>query len=264
MEHDDLSGTSFRQVRLRDARFRFCDLSGARLDKCDLHDVRMTGIESTRMVLDGEILQLVVNGVDVMPLVEAELARADPDHAAMKPDDPAGFVRAWDVLERRWAETVDRARAFDPELLHVRVEDEWSFVETLRHLCYATDAWVNRVILGDPDPWDPLDLPFDTLLDLAWEHPTDLRPTLDEVLALRADRQATVRRVLEALTAEQLAGTTEPVEGKGWPPPDSYSVKEALLIVLNEEWHHRRYAERDLAALSSRPPGAASDDVRRA
>ena len=43
-----------------------------------------------------------------------------------------------------------------------------------------------------------------------------------------------------------------PVEGDSWPPPISFAVRECLLIVLNEEYHHRLFAERDLDALSSR------------
>jgi hypothetical protein len=39
---------------------------------------------------------------------------------------------------------------------------------------------------------------------------------------------------------------------RGWPRPRSYPVRECLLIVLNEEWCHRQFAERDLAALESR------------
>ena len=251
MEHEDIAGQTFEQVPMRDARFRYVDLSGARFEACDLHDVRLRGIESRSLEIDGEVLRLVVQGIDVMPLVEAERLRLEPDYSAMTPDDPAGFVRAWDVLERRWAETVERALGLDPDLLHQRVDGEWSFVETLRHLAYATDAWVSRAILGDPDPYDPIELPFDTLYDVAWPYPTDIRPSFDDVLALRADRQAVVRRVLEALTPEQLASRTEPVGENGWPPPDSYEVNEALRIVLNEEWHHRRYAERDLAVLEA-------------
>ena len=106
MEHEDLSGQSFEQVRLRGARFHYTDLTGAWFDSCDLHDVRLRGIESRSLEIDGEILRLVVNGIDVMPLVEAEMHRLDPDYAAIRPDDPTGFVRAWDVLERRWAQTV--------------------------------------------------------------------------------------------------------------------------------------------------------------
>jgi hypothetical protein len=65
---------------------------------------------------------------------------------------------------------------------------------------------------------------------------------------------ATVRRVVDGLTDESLAVDTVPVEGPGWPPPESFPVRECLLIVLNEEWEHRRYAERDLAALEAGIP----------
>jgi uncharacterized damage-inducible protein DinB len=247
----DLSGTTFERTRVRDATFTWIDLADSRIAHAGIRDLRLRGVELQDLEIDGELQNVVINGVDVAPLVEAELVRRDPDYAAMKPQDADGFRAAWQILERRWAETVDQARALDEPLLHERVDGEWSFIETLRHLCYATDAWVNRVYLGDPDPWDPLDLPFDTLRDLAWAHDTDVRPTLDAVLALRADRQATVRRVFADLTDADLARETTPVDGAGWPPPDRYSVAEALGIVVNEEWHHRRFAERDLAVLAS-------------
>ena len=171
----------------------------------------------------------------------------------MRPTDPAGFVEAWDLLEQKWAETVERARKLDPEQLHESVDGEWSFIQTLRHLAFATDTWVLRVILGDPRPWDPLSLPFDEMTphpEVPWDR--DARPSLDEVLVLRADRQAAVRRVIEGLTDEQLASETEPVEGPAWPPANRYPVSEALLTILNEEWEHRRYAERDLTVLENR------------
>lgn len=248
----DLSGTTYERTRLRDSRFTWVDLSGTWIRQADLRGVRMRGVEMEDVEIDGELSHVVINGVDVAPLIEAELERRDPDYAKMKPRDADGFRAAWEVLERRWAETVGHARRLEPALLHERVDDEWSFIETLRHLCYATDAWVNRVYLGDPDPWSPLDLPFTSLNDYPWAYQLDVRPSLDEVLALRADRQATVRRVLDGLTDQRLAEQTTPVDGPGWPPADCYPVAEALSIVVNEEWHHRRYAERDLAALEAR------------
>jgi len=78
------------------------------------------------------------------------------------------------------------------------------------------------------------------------------RASLDEVLELRRDRMATVRQVVDGLTDEKLDATTEPVEGPGWPEPRAYPVRECLLTVLNEEWEHRLYAERDLAILEAR------------
>jgi uncharacterized damage-inducible protein DinB len=245
----DLSGTTYERVRLRDSQISWADLAGVRVRHAGLRDLRLRGVEIVDVEIEGELQNVVINGVDVAPLVEAEMARRDPDYVKTKPTDADGYRDAWDMLERRWAETVTTARALDESRLHQRVDDEWSFIETLRHLCYATDAWVNRVYLGDPDPWDPLDLPFDTLRDLEWRYDVEVRPSLDEVLAVRADRQATVRRVFADLTDDDLVGDTTPVEGEGWPPPDSYSVSEALQVVLNEEYHHRRYAERDLARL---------------
>ena len=44
--------------------------------------------------------------------------------------------------------------------------------------------------------------------------------------------------------------------GAGWPEPVSYPVQECLLCILNEEWHHRLYAERDLDSLEPRPQRA--------
>ena len=126
-------------------------------------------------------------------------------------------------------------------------------MQTLRHLVFATDIWVSRAILGDPTPWHPLSLPFDEMEPapgVPWDQ--DARSGLDEVLALRADRMATVRRVIEGLTEEGLAGTTEPVDGPGYPPPDRYPVAECLGTVLSEEWQHRLYAERDLDVLYNR------------
>ncbi len=251
----DLRGARFDRAELRGAEFRACDLSDTSFRGSELHRVRMRGVELCDVDISGELKNVTINGVDIAPLVEAELDRRDPDRAAMRPDDPAGFRAAWQILQGRWALTVDRARRLPPGLLHESVDGEWSFTETLRHLVFATDAWVRRAILGDPAPWDPLDLPWDEMPDTPGT-PRDraARPALDAVLALRADRMATVAAVIEGLTPESLAAHTTPVAGQGWPPPVSFPVKECLLIVLNEEWEHRRYAERDLAVLEQRAP----------
>jgi hypothetical protein len=61
-----------------------------------------------------------------------------------------------------------------------------------------------------------------------------------------------VRQVIDGLTGTALDARTEPVDEPGWPPPRSYAVRECLLVVLNEEWEHRLYAQRDLDALQVR------------
>ena len=243
----------YDQADLHGSRFHDVDLSGSEFRAAFLRDVVMRGCILLDVTIDAEVRNLVVNGVDVAPLVEAELDRRYPERARMRPTDPPGFREAWDIVERLWAGTVDRARGLTPAQLHASVDHEWSFVETQRHLVFATDAWVRRAILGDPAPWDALDLPWDEMPD-APGIPRDrtVQPSLDEVLRLRHDRMSTVRRVIDGLTTQSLAASTEAVEGPGWPPPQSFPVSECLLIVLNEEWQHRLYAERDLDALESR------------
>ena len=251
--HADLRGSRFEDVELGGAQFWGVDLSGAQFRAVDLTGAVMRGVDLVNVEIFGEIENAIVNGVDIAPLIEAELDRRDPDRVKMRPADPAGFREAWDILGPLWDQTVDRARGLPPELLHESVDGEWSFIETLRHLAFATDAWVRRAILGDPSPWDPLDLPWDEMPDTPGvPRDRDARPSLDEALALRRDRMATVRQVIEGLTDESLAGHTEPVEGLGWPPPRSFPVRECLLVTLNEEYYHRQFAERDLDALQAR------------
>jgi hypothetical protein len=253
---DDLRQAGFENVDLSGARFVHVDLTGAQFRSVDLTSVVMRGVDLCNVDIHGELLNVTINDVDVGPLIEAELNKRDPLRVKMKPTDASGFCEAWDIVEQLWGETVERARRLEPELLHASVGGEWSLVETLRHLVFATDSWVRRAILGDPSPWDALDLPWDEMPDTPGV-PRDrqLRPSLDTVLALRRQRMATVRQVLAGLTDESLAGQTVPVEGPGWPASRSYPIRQCLSVILNEEWEHRRYAERDLQILEAAGAG---------
>jgi DinB superfamily len=247
---DAPAGRVLHRVRLDDAELVATVLTGVRMRHVQLYRVVLSGASLSDVVIDGEIESLTINGVDVAALVTAELDRRHPGRAAMRPTDAPGFRHAWDVLEGLWAGTVARARALDPALLHRSVDGEWSFLETLRHLAFATDAWVRRVLLGEPDPWHPLDLPWDEMRDTPGI-PRDraARPSLAEVLALRADRTATVRSVLDTLTDNALDRALPPVDGPGW-PRGTYSVRDCLQCVVTEEWEHRLFAERDLDVLT--------------
>ena len=247
----DLTGALFERVNLRGATFHAVDFTGAQIRSAEFNGSRMRGVELVDVDIYGELQNVVVNGVDIAPLVDAELNRRMPERAKMRPDDSDGFGEAWRVLERLWEGTVARAEALPEAALHRNVDDEWSFIQTLRHLNFAAAAWVGRAVLGDPSPWHPLDLPWDEAPGwdgIPWDR--DARPALDEVLAVRRERQATVRRVLASLTDDQLAGHVTRAE-PGWPQLENFPVKQCLQIVLTEEWEHRLYAERDLAAVNS-------------
>jgi hypothetical protein len=159
---EDLSGSTFDWTDLSGSTFRYASLSDVMIRGTDLYRVRMRDVELRDVDISGEIEQVVINGVDVTAYVHEELVRRDPLLGRLQPDDRAGFVAAWDELERLWEETVSRARALDPALLDESVDDEWSFIQTLRHLLFASSAWLNRAVLGEPAPFHALALPWST------------------------------------------------------------------------------------------------------
>jgi hypothetical protein len=69
---------------------------------------------------------------------------------------------------------------------------------------------------------------------------------------VRAERTAIVARVLEELTDQRLEEMTEPVLEPGYPESRSFPMRRCLGAVVQEEWLHREYAERDLAVLEGR------------
>jgi uncharacterized damage-inducible protein DinB len=248
----DLRNSKFEEVSLTGAQLHIVDMTNAQFRAVDLTGAVMRSVDLVNVDISGQVENLTINGVDVAPLIEAELDKRYPLRPKMRPTDPAGFCEAWDIVERLWGQTVDHARSLQPEQLHESVNGEWSFIETLRHLVFATDAWIRRGILGDPSPWDPLDLPWDEMPDTPGV-PRDraARPSLDEALELRRGRMATVRQFIDGLTDASLKTDTEPVDAPGWPRPRSYPVRQCLLIILNEEWVHRLFAERDLDIVES-------------
>jgi len=169
----------------------------------------------------------------------------------------AGDYRAMcHTVESLWSQTLAHAGRLPEAAMHERVDDEWSFVETLRHLIFAIDVWVARMILGETMPYHRVGLPAtDYPADETAEIGIDLaaRPSYAEVVALHAERAARLRDVVEALTDADLdrIRTADPAPAWG---VESHSVGDCLRVVLREHCEHRRFAERDLAALDARSP----------
>ena len=78
------------------------------------------------------VTELVVNGVQVMPYVEAELDRRHPVRLLIRSDEPSDLRAAWRQLRAGWATTVERVRSMPAGSEHQGVDGEWSMVETLR------------------------------------------------------------------------------------------------------------------------------------
>ena len=99
--HDqDLTGAHFERVGLRDAHMEAVDLTGAQIRGTVFNGSRMRGVEFVDVDISGELQNVVVNGVDIAPLVEAELNRRMPERAKVRPDDSDGFREALTILER--------------------------------------------------------------------------------------------------------------------------------------------------------------------
>ena len=248
---DDLQGAEFVEADLRGARFIGADLSG----------VVMRGVEVREADIDAPWLSngesfLRVNGVDVIPLVEAELNRRFPGRADRRAEDPDGLRAAWAALERTWTGTLERVAAMPAGTVDVSVGGEWSFAQTLRHLVLATDTWLGRGILEIEQPFHPVGLagPGAEEDGLDMSVFTTVTPSYGEVLEARAGRVAMVRNFLAAVTADELAATRR----NPWNPEYQETTVSCLHVILEEEWEHHRYAVRDLDAIEDGQPSSLS------
>lgn len=247
--------TFTRSDELKGAEFRDANLSGARFVGADLSGVVMRGVDVQELDIDAPWLFdgdsfMRVNGVDVIPLVEAELNRRFPGRAERRADDPDGLRAAWATLERTWKSTVEHVAAMPVGTVDVSVNGEWSFAQTLRHLVLATDVWLGRAILQIEQPFHPLGLP-----DASFETDgrdmsqfTTTTPSYGEVLEVRAGRVAMVSDFLATVTTQELAATRNNPHAPEYPE----TVLSCLHVILGEEWEHHRYALRDLETLEAR------------
>ncbi|MGH9293217.1 MAG: DinB family protein, partial [Acidimicrobiales bacterium] len=73
-------------------------------------------------------------------------------------------------------------------------------------------------------------------------------PSLAEVCEVRRGRMDAVRETIDALTPGELERVCVPPDPAGH-PREPHTVLQCLHVVLNEEWEHNQYANRDLGAL---------------
>ncbi|NUU32650.1 DinB family protein [Arthrobacter sp. C9C5] len=243
-QSDDLRGAQFTDVNLRGARFLRSDLSGAVMRAVDAAGA---DIDAPWLLETGSTLY--VNGVDVVPFVEAELNRRFPGRVERRAGDPDGLRAAWAVLERTWQTTLERAEALPPGTVDISVDGEWSFAQTLRHLIMATDTWLGRGILELEQPYHPIGQPNAEYETDGYDPAvfSDVAPSYAEVLEVRAERAARVRDYLATVTAEDLSAARR----NPWAPELPVTVRSCLHTILNEEWEHLRYAVRDLDAIEA-------------
>lgn len=227
----DLAGAVFWGADLTEATFRDVNLTGASISHAWLIDVN----------IDALVERVVINGVDVTDFVNQH-DEWYPLRAMLRPATPAAMLDTWRRIEAEWATTMAAAQALPSEALDTRVDDEFSFVQTLRHLVFATDKWLTVPVLGGE--FHPAGLPNTGSLEFPFPG-LDLAttPPHDEVFAVRADRMASVGAFLAALGADRLDDEADVLENGPHP------IRECVFTVFEEEFWHLRYARRDLAML---------------
>jgi DinB superfamily len=232
------------------------DLAGAEFRECDLSNSRLVGVIMQDAVIDGLVTNLVVNGVEVMGYVEAELDRRHPVRLLIRSDDPQDLHEGWRQLSADWAATVERIRGA-PGIEDESMNDEWSAVETMRHLVFVHDSWFRRCCVGSSALFTPMGLGIESVPDRE-EQGLDpsAAPSLDEVLAVRDAQAAELDAWLATVTPEVLRSPAPIPDDDRWPPyARGRSVRQCLGTVLNEEWEHHQFCVRDLDLIQGAAAG---------
>jgi hypothetical protein len=237
-------------------RFVDEDLTEAEFRECTLDRARLIGVVMQDAEIDGFVTHLVVNGVEVTAYVEAELDRRHPVRLLLRSDDPVDLREAARQLHADWSATVERMRAA-PGVEQESVNDEWSAVQTLRHLVFVHDSWFRRCVLGSTALFTPMGQGIEHVPDRE-EQGLDLSadPSLDEVLAVREEQAAELEAWLDDVTVEQLDEPAPIPDNDMWPPyARGRSVRQCLGTVLNETFEHHSICVRDLDLIEARSAG---------
>jgi hypothetical protein len=226
---------------LAGAVFWGADLSGARFRDVNLTDATISHAWLVNVEIDALVENVVINGVDVTAFVN-ERDPWYPLRAMLRPPNPDAMRATWAALEHEWAQTIERAQALPEAARHESVNDEWSFVQTLRHLVFAMDKWFTAPILGEG--FHPMGLPNSGSVDFSWpDLDYDLTPSVAEALAVRTDRANRFREYLASVAPDDFTRAVDVLENGTNP------LEECLYTVFEEEFWHNRYAVRDLALL---------------
>lgn len=238
----DFAGVQVHESTFNGASFRDSDLRGVTIRASWVEGMHVDGIH-------GEVEQVFVNGIDVSAYVASELDRLHPERVAVRTmQTAADRVAVWARLESLWDETLSRGAS----VREVSVRGEWSLAETVRHLVFADDVWTGQMLLGG-EPFHPwglpnTDYPSDRIVaDLGIDLSVDV--PFDELVTLHRARRARFRALLAGLSDADLdsprTGTPAPAWGE-----ETHTVADCVDTLLREHTEHRRFAERDLAALA--------------
>jgi hypothetical protein len=147
--------------------------------------------------------------------------------------------------QSRLESTITRLNSFTEAERQQRVNDEWSAVESLRHLVLVIDLWLSRQILGESDPFDPMALPPTFMPPKLFPDSSidpDAHPSCDEACEVLRGRMTNLHHYVDSLMPEELSRSIEAHAG---------TVGGALSVILTELEAHDRFINRDLDRLEA-------------
>ena len=170
-----------------------------------------------------------------------------PPQIQRVPADAVAARSSVDTLMKTLEATMTRASSFTDEDQNRRVDDEWSTVESLRHIVFVVDLWLGKVIKGEEDPFHPVGLPphFAPRVLPGSSIDADAAPTFDEACDIARARLATLSSFVDSLTAEELA------RGIG---THAETVAGGLGVIFDELTYHDLFINRDLTKIEEARP----------
>lgn len=228
----DLAGSVFWGADLSGAHFRDVNLTHASISHAWLIDVD----------IDALVERLVINGVDVTDYVN-ERDPWFPLRTMLLADTVDGMVATWAALEHEWSITMSLAATLPESAMLESVNGQWSLVQTLRHLVFATDKWFTAPIVGQP--FDAMGIPNSGSASFAWPGiDRDANPTMSAVEEVRRARMDSFGAFLAAVAESDLQREVDVAEN------GPHTILDCVHTVFEEEFWHNRYARRDLLLLA--------------
>jgi hypothetical protein len=145
-----------------------------------------------------------------------------------------------ELLER----TIARAASFSEQERHQRVDDEWSTVESIRHIVFVIDIWLGRLINGEEDPFHPIGLPphFAPRVLPGSSIDADADPSFDEACDVLSGRLSTLRTFVDGLDQADLERPNS---------THAQTLAGALGVIFDELTFHDGFMNRDLDAIEA-------------
>jgi hypothetical protein len=231
-EHKEMQGSVFKEANLNNSRFDLTSITGATFNMVNMPDSIYSNTSLNNSVfkcsnLDNAVITdtflrnmkisfclydgLTIDGIEVLPLVEAEKDRLDPERIRLRiinPFDPDEVKKVMHHLDEVRDGFYAFLRSTPHELLIKKPKgiDRWSALEHVRHLLFAEDLYLNHRLLNNNIPYNPIGMIPDFLKNDPSFNEVGSKPTedLEEVLSAWSRIHEEMIKYIKMLTPELL------------------------------------------------------------